>query len=181
MTAWQTIDAALTDLGISFGAPTTAQTTGGSHVQTSEHYQGRARDYGDATSDPRAIALALLPYAQGPGAPIDELFYTPLNLFYKNGSPITPSSSLAAEHQDHVHVGIAPGVDLAAVVESATRVPTATLASFPGSGVLGNAIGSVASSFFAPLRKVALNAVFVAGGVALLALGGLRAVRRGEP
>lgn len=175
MTTWETIDKALSYLGIPFGAPTSGQTIGGSHDPNSEHYQGRARDYGNATSDPGAIAQALLPYAQGQGAPIDELFYAPLGIFYKNGSPITPSDALRQEHYDHVHVGIGPGVDLAAVVESKGPAGAATPTS------LGSAVSGAWSALTDPVgsvRKIVLTGLFVAGGVALVAAGGLRAVKR---
>jgi len=172
MTGWPSIDAALQALGIHFGAPTTGQTTGGNHVPDSEHYQGRARDYGNANSDDAAIVAALLPYAQGADAPIDELFYSPLGIFYKNGSPITPDPGLRQEHYDHVHVGIRPGVDLAAAVGSGPGT-TARLAGFPGSGILGGAVGDVLT----PIRSALLTATFVAAGVGLVVLGGIRGAK----
>jgi hypothetical protein len=170
-TGWASIDAALSALGLSFGAPTPGQTTGGSHVPDSEHYQGRARDYGSAGSDPGAIARALLPYAEGPDAPIDELFYSPLGIFYKNGAAFSPSDSLRQEHYDHVHVGVRPNTDLAADVAGGAGAG-ATLASFPGSGVIGDLLS--------PLRSVFFTVVFVGGGVTLLVLGAMRFVRKGQ-
>lgn len=174
MTGWESIDAALMALGIRFGAPTAGQTTGGSHVAGSEHYDGRARDYGSADSDPAAIATALLPYATGPDAPIDELIYSPLGIFMDKGQPFTPTDEERQQHYGHAHVGVAPGVDLAAFV---TGSPRATLTGFPGSGVLGDVVGG----FLEPFRRVAISIVFVGAGVALLVMGGMRLVRRGEP
>jgi hypothetical protein len=177
MTGWQSIDAAVQCLGLKMGAPTTGQTTGGGHVTDSEHYQGRARDFGSADSDPAAIAQALLPYAQGPGAPIDELFYSPLGIFYKNGSAISPDPSLLQEHYDHVHVGVGSTVDLGSLVCSGAGTTAQLVSSIPGAGIVGDALSSIVD----PLRKSLLTAVFLAGGLGLVVLGGLRFVRRGEP
>ncbi|MCU1449339.1 MAG: hypothetical protein JWP02_1509 [Acidimicrobiales bacterium] len=178
MTGWESIDAALQLLGLKVGPPTPGQTTGGGHVSNSEHYQGRARDYGTADSDAAGIAQALLPYAQGPDAPVDELFFSPLNIFYKNGQAITPDDALRQEHYSHVHVGIRANLDLAAFIGAAKGAlggsgASATLTGgIPGSGILGSALG------FDSLKKIGLTAVFVAGGVGLLVLGGIRATHR---
>jgi hypothetical protein len=102
---WQSLDEFLRGLGIRVGDPTAGQTTGGTHVDGSYHYLGLGRDYG-ASSDRDAIALALLPFADEPGDPLDELFYSPLNIFYDEGRAITPSASLRSGHQDHVHVAL---------------------------------------------------------------------------
>jgi hypothetical protein len=171
MTGWESIDAALSALGLRYGAPTPGQTTTGDHVPNSEHFQGRARDYGTADSDAAAIATALLPYAQGPNAPIDELFFSPLNIFYDKGQPYTPTADERQAHYSHVHVGLAPGVDLAAAIGTGGA----------GAQLVSTGIGGAVGSFLAPLRKAAFTAVFVAGGVGLLVLGAMRTVKRGEP
>ncbi|MFL6144513.1 MAG: hypothetical protein ACJ72N_21955 [Labedaea sp.] len=174
MTGWESIDAALRALGIRIGAPTPGQTTSGGHVAGSEHFQGRARDYGTSDSDADAIARALVPFAQGPDAPVDELFYSPLGIFYDSGKAYSPTPTERANHYSHVHVGIRPGVDLAAAVAggaaSSSSSGTATLiSSIPGAGLVGD--------LFAPIRKTALTVVFVGAGVGLVALGGLRFVK----
>jgi hypothetical protein len=165
MSTWPSIDAFLTGLGIRVGPPTIGLTTGGSHAAGSEHYEGRARDYPRSTSDADAIARALLPYAQGPGAPVDELFYSPLGIFYDKGRAITPSASLRQGHYSHVHVGLAPGVELTHL-GAPTPVPDATLVGLPGLGSVMSGIG-----------RVVLEGIFVAAGVALVALGVLRVAR----
>jgi hypothetical protein len=171
MTGWPSIDAALSALGLTFGAPTTGQTTGGSHAPGSEHYQGRARDYGDANSDVKAVATALLPYAQGPNAPIDELFFAPLNIFYKTGQAITPDDALRQGHYNHVHVGIRPGVDLAAAIGGGATATTVG-SKIPGAGVVGDLLS--------PLKNTAFTVVFIVAGLGLVVLGGSRAVKRGQ-
>lgn len=113
LTGWEGIDQAVTMLGLRMGAPTVGQTTGGSHVSNSEHYQGRARDYGNAASDDSGIAKAMVAYATGANAPVDELFHQPTGNFWKNGSRITPSQALSDQHRDHCHVGVRAGVALA--------------------------------------------------------------------
>lgn len=111
--AWQSVDEFLRLRGIKVGAPTASQTTGGRHEPTSFHYVGRARDYGRNTgSDPDLIARTLEALAVGSAAPVIELFYSPLDIFYKNGVKIIPSDALRAQHQDHVHVALRSGIDL---------------------------------------------------------------------
>lgn len=85
---------------------------------TSHHFEavgpdGVARshaiDYGLANSDANAIFDLLLPLAQGPGAPIRELFFDPRGGF-DEGIDIGPIGS----HDDHVHVAIHLGAQLPA-------------------------------------------------------------------
>lgn len=171
MSAWQTIDAALAKLGLRFGAPTAGQTTAGGHVSGSEHYQGRARDYGDANSDVTGITQALLPYATGPNAPIDELFSSRDNVFMKNGAPITPDAALRQGHYNHVHVGVRQGVDLAAIIAgpgvgASPADPSSSVTATPVS-----TLSSVTSGFMRPLVEVAI----AGGGLVLIVLGARRA------
>lgn len=108
MNGWRDLDAMLARAGLHVGEPTLSQTTGGVHVPTSLHYFGRARDYGRA-SDAAGIANYLRRYAVGDNRLLDELFYSPLDIFYKNGAPFSPSAKLRADHQDHVHAGLRTG------------------------------------------------------------------------
>jgi len=119
---WHNIIAGVRDLGFTFGTPTLGQTWQHNDPLSpnSEHLQGRAVDFGDATSPSAAIARALVPYAQGPNAPIDELIFAPLGIGYKKGQNIGEAGYGAATwagHFDHVHVGVRPGADLAAAVK----------------------------------------------------------------
>lgn len=126
MAEWELADALLSAKGVRFGAPTLSQTTGGGHVQGSEHYQGRARDYGDSNSDCNTIANIFAAYAVGSGYQVDELFYTPLDIFYKNGAAFGPSSTLRNESQDHVHVGLRIGAVLDPNASPSTGSTTTT-------------------------------------------------------
>lgn len=159
MQGWISVDDYLRARQIRIGAPTPGQTVGGSHTAGSLHFSGRGRDYGDANSDCAAIAQALLPLAQGPDAPVEELFYAPLNIFFDHGQAITPSASLRAGHQDHVHVGLAPGVDL---MQSAPGV---------GSSPSGSSSGTV--GFLQALMKseTAARILKVVGGMAGVIVG----------
>lgn len=159
-TGWQSIDNALSALGLRFGPPTADQTTGGSHAPNSEHYAGRARDYGDASSDVSAITKALLPYATGPNAPIDELFSSRDGVFMANGERIVPGDALRQDHYDHVHVGVRSGVDLAALIDptaaaASSSAPTGTL-----TGLNVNGVGGIATT-----------ALFLAAGVGAIIVG----------
>ncbi len=111
-TGWRSIIEAVRDTGQSFGYPADTQITHGTHAAGSEHYQGRAVDFGTATSNPDAIFRALRPYAMGGRAAIDELFWDPSGEGWKNGSNIGP----IGHHSDHVHVGIPAGEDLAGML-----------------------------------------------------------------
>ena len=101
MSTWADIDLYLSGRGIRIGTPTIGQTVGGVHAPGSYHYLGRARDYGQSTSDMRAIWDALLPYAQGPGHQLVELF-GPWGA-WKAGRDI----EYVGGHTDHVHAAIA--------------------------------------------------------------------------
>jgi len=121
---WKRIIVAVKLLGLRCGVPSVGQTTGGHHASASLHYEGRAVDFGVATSDSARIARALAPYAKGPDAPICELIFngTSVDEAFKNGSWIGAAGYGRAtwqEHRDHVHVGVRAGVDLAAVVAGA--------------------------------------------------------------
>lgn len=110
-TGWQNIDAFLQANGVPIGPPSKGQTDGGSHASGSYHYQGTARDYGTAGSDPAAIYALMLPMAQNPDGPIAELFWDPSGAGWKNGKNIGPIGG----HSDHVHVALKPGRSLAEV------------------------------------------------------------------
>ena len=114
------------NLGLLVSDPAVTQTTGGTHVVGSEHYDGRAVDFGfnlqGGADNLEALYNAFLPYAQGPGHVIDELFYDPLG-GWADGMNIGAIGS----HDAHVHVGVKPTVDLA----EAMGYPPAT-ASGPG-------------------------------------------------
>jgi hypothetical protein len=101
---WKEIDRYLRAKRIRIGPPTPAQTTGGKHVPTSYHYHGTARDYGIHDSDAPAVARALRPIASQLNSPIAELFFSPLNIWYKHGH-ITLGSRIGG-HQDHCHVAL---------------------------------------------------------------------------
>jgi hypothetical protein len=160
--AWELIDQLLERAGVRIGAPTPGQTTGGTHVNGSFHYEGRARDYGRSTSDVRAITQALLPYATGDGAPIVELFDSTSGVFMDNGVAIKPSEELRQGHYDHVHVALRAGATLDGT-PSVPSTPLGTIGRFAVAGVQG----------------VALQLILVAGGVALLGLGAWRSVHKG--
>ncbi len=71
--------------------------------------RGHAIDYGFGPSDAEAIWDLLLPFAQGPGAPIRELFFDPRGGF-DEGVNIGP----IGDHDDHIHVAIRVGAQLPA-------------------------------------------------------------------
>ena len=104
---WQEIDEYLKRRNVKIGPPSKGQTTGGKHEPTSYHYKGLARDYGLYDSDARAVAQALLPVARMRNSPIFELFFAPLNIWYKEGQPI--DGRRVGGHEDHVHVALRPG------------------------------------------------------------------------
>lgn len=135
--SWQDLDDWLRSKGINVGAPSTGQTTGGSHVQGSYHYQGLGRDYGNE-SDERAVALALVPLAQGPNRVLDELYYSPLGIFYDNGVAINPNEhpSIRDTHYDHVHAGVRAGGASIDGTVSGALVSTETVPEGPIFGVL---------------------------------------------
>jgi hypothetical protein len=107
---WQEIDRYLKTKGVRIGPPTPFQTIGGLHTRNSYHYLGPARDYGLHDSDASAVARALEPIATQQNGPIAELFFGPLNIWYKCGQRI-PGTSVG-DHQDHCHVALEPGRQL---------------------------------------------------------------------
>lgn len=131
---WREIDAYLRNKHIRIGAPTTVQTTGGKHAAGSFHYSGTARDYGLYDSDAAAVAKALKPVAAMPNTPIAELFFAPLNIWYKNGRSI--SGSAIGGHRDHCHVALK--------IDRHLRSPAFT--EKQSSDTLGTLIGAVASA-----------------------------------
>lgn len=104
---WQEIDEFLKRRGVRIGRPTQMQTTGGRHSPTSYHYRGLARDYGLWDSDAHAAARALLPVARARNSPVFELFFAPLNIWYKSGCAINGND--VGGHDDHVHVALHRG------------------------------------------------------------------------
>jgi hypothetical protein len=109
---WEEIDRFLSAHGVEIGQPMTAQTVGGKHVSTSNHYTGTARDYGVSTSDAEMVASKLHYIAVAPDTPIAELFCSvgATQVFIKNGrrlSPVPPT--LLSSHRDHCHVALKPG------------------------------------------------------------------------
>lgn len=179
---WHNIIAGVQALGIRFGTPTVGQTWQHNDPLSphSEHLQGRAVDFGDATSNSAEIARALVPYAKGPNAPIDELIFAPLGIGYKNGTNIGEAGYGAATwagHFDHVHVGVRHGADLAAAVKGgpvpggypATPMPA-------GGGAHAAARPQGDGGFSRTLRRLSVEGVLLGGGVLLVGLGVWRAV-----
>lgn len=109
---WETIDQYLERQGVRIGAPAPNQTTDGTHAVTSLHYTGRARDYGRSNCDSDTVARTLQPLAGGKNPRLVELFYAPLNIFWKRGVRITPSQALFNLHLDHCHASLADGATL---------------------------------------------------------------------
>lgn len=136
--SWRDIDDYLRSKGIPVGTPTVGGTTGGKHVEGSYHYLGLGRDYGQSTNDTRAIALTLAPLAQGPNRVLDELYFSPLGIFYDEGVAITPSDTLRNTHYDHVHAAIRKG---GATLDGS---PTGALISM-GTGERGPVLGVLTS------------------------------------
>ncbi|HKZ18471.1 MAG TPA: hypothetical protein VJQ57_00015, partial [Acidimicrobiia bacterium] len=125
MSTWADIDLYLSNLGIRIGTPTIGQTVGGVHAPGSYHYAGRARDYGQSTSDMRAIWDALLPHARS--GVLIELF-GPWGA-WKAGRDI----EYIGGHTDHVHAAIAADGVLGAsqVNQQPERKPCLTHIPYP--------------------------------------------------
>ncbi len=176
---WHSIIAAVHDLGFAFGAPTVGQTWQHHDPLSphSEHLQGRAVDFGDATAPSAAIAKALVPYATGPNATIDELIFAPLGIGFKNGVNIGEAGYGAATwagHFDHVHVGIRTGGNLDAAVHGA---PVPGRYTAPGAAPAAARPAPAGGSGWAgTLRRVSVEGVLLGGGVGLVGLGVWRAV-----
>lgn len=182
MAAWESIDRALALLGLRYGPPSLGQTVGGTHVAGSEHYAGRARDYGTSDSDAGAIAQALVPYATGPDAVVDELFFSPAGIFYDKGQAFTPSAELRQGHYSHVHVGVRPGGDLAAAVSGGVSSP-AGRARRPDTKLVETGIsgGGEWGGVFDLARRAAFTVAFVGAGLAMVGVGIHRTVGNKRP
>jgi len=179
---WHSIIAAVHDLGFTFGTPTVGQTWQHHDPLSphSEHLQGRAVDFGDATAPSAAIAKALVPYATGPNATIDELIFAPLGIGFKNGVNIGEAGYGAATwagHFDHVHVGVRSGANLDAAVHGAP-VPGRFTApgAAPAAASRSAPAGGGGSGWAGTLRRVSVEGVLLGGGVGLVGLGVWRAV-----
>lgn len=121
--SWREIDRYLTARGVRIGAPTVAQTTGGTHADGSAHYAGLARDYGARSgSDLTGVLAALTPLALA--GQLTELYG--LETFIKNGKRFTPKPALYDSHQGHVHAVIKAGVTLSAPTGETAGVPAST-------------------------------------------------------
>lgn len=114
---WPKIDAYLKGLGVRIDVPTLGTTEGGGHVPGSEHYQHRARDYGINNCDAYAVARALQPLAHGKGYIIDELFFSPLSIWYADGVAYVPGPRAIerVNHFSHCHAGCVRGAVFPAV------------------------------------------------------------------
>lgn len=150
MAAWENIDAYLISLGVRIGAPTPAQTSGGTHAPGSYHHPkmgATARDYGDGwpQSDCKAVVRALEPFATGPNYKLAELFYTPLDVFYKNGKRASwwTRRAVAASHRDHVHAALRPGYQLPVVpAKPPTKEEASKMIKKPAVKVLSSLTGN---------------------------------------
>lgn len=109
--SWQEIDRYIRSLGIRCDERAPGQTSAGVHSTTSWHYHGLAVDYGLADSDADAIARALEPFAQGPDAPLVELFGSVPGLHYKNGV-YTGVDPTGGHENNHTHAAIRRGAAL---------------------------------------------------------------------
>jgi hypothetical protein len=117
---WKEIDRYLEHRGLRVGQPTLGRTTGGRHASGpghySFHYEGLARDYSVFDSDASMIARKLEFIASDPNGPIAELFYAPLDIWYKDGQHLksgamrgrakSPFTLGVGGHQDHCHVAL---------------------------------------------------------------------------
>lgn len=126
MDQWQSLDAFLIANGVTVGAPTLGQTTGGQHSKTSGHPQKRSRDYGNVWpySDCHRIVEVLKPYV-GPGSPIEELYYTPTNTWFDSGVVWrNPPKELVTAHKSHVHVTLWKGRMMPVVMPKPPFIPS---------------------------------------------------------
>lgn len=164
MPAWETADNFLRKQNIRIGGPTLGQTVA-PRAYASLHPLGRARDYGNANSDVAAVAQAFKPLATGPNPAVVELFWSPGNVFYKNGQPFTPDSGLRSTHNDHVHVGIAPGADLSTATPGGSAPAAAVVAG--NTGGISALLGALKSKGTA----VRVAKVIAGGTVAVAAIG----------
>ena len=79
------------------------QTTGGKHAKGSNHYAGRAVDFGDANNSQEALR-ALAAYARANPGRFRELYFNPLGWGIKNGKII--KGLTMAGHDDHLHIAV---------------------------------------------------------------------------
>ena len=120
---WKQIDQYLERIGLRVGEPTLGRTTAGNaHAHSpgyySLHYTGLARDYYIGDSDASLIARKLEFIASDPNGPIAELFFAPLDIWYKNGAYLKSGAVRGKKtnlftvgvggHQDHCHVALKP-------------------------------------------------------------------------
>lgn len=94
----------LMKLGSKFGLKIQGnfQTTGGKHEAGSNHYAGRAVDYGDANNK-RSQFLALARYVKRRPHLFREFYYDPLGWYVKNGKII---KGRIGGHGDHLHIAV---------------------------------------------------------------------------
>jgi hypothetical protein len=118
-TSWRGIDAYLRARGVRIGPPIAVQTTGGKHAPGSYHYSGTALDYALYDSDASAVARTLKPLAHKVNSPIAELFFAPLNIWFKHGWPIP--GWFVGGHQDHCHVALETGRHLSLPAHAAKK------------------------------------------------------------
>jgi hypothetical protein len=110
---WLEIDEYLIAHGLRVGKARSGQITGGRHAagkgKLSNHYFGTARDYGVHDSDAYAIARHLEFIATLKDGSISELYFAPLNIWYKNGRRVENGAHAVGGHWDHCHVALHPG------------------------------------------------------------------------
>lgn len=109
---WLEIDDYLIAKGLRVGKVTSGQITGGRHAakhgHLSNHYFGTARDYGVHDSDASGIARRLEFIAAQPNGPIAELFFAPLDIWYRNGQRVENGRQVIGGHLHHCHVALHP-------------------------------------------------------------------------
>jgi hypothetical protein len=109
---WLEIDDYLIAHGLRVGEATSGQITGGHHAahhgHLSNHYFGTARDYGVHDSDAHGIARRLEFIATQQNGPISELYFAPLDIWYKDGRRVEDGARVIGGHLDHCHVALHP-------------------------------------------------------------------------
>lgn len=151
-----------TEKGIRGAANRSAgQVTSGTHASGSEHYQGRAVDFGGADSDAGAVEALFAPMAATPGSPVDEL-YGYNGASFKNGAVLSPEP--AGHKGNHTHVGVRQGTTLDALRsgKAGPATGTATVAVDPKAGFLSGLTGPGGG------KGWATRVAYVVGGAAML-------------